>query len=362
MQTHDRDDYIRRLELQRVAIRRRTSRYRGVAAVLFAVPLLLTAVIQYRILLPITPPVASYLVNTLPPRFSREQLALLLRTTGADENLLDTLTWIYWSPAMILTVAALSIVASGLASRRQAPWQRRFLELLDAKAAVLAVIDAPSRWRRIRLARAVLGTTAFDRIVPVRRRWFTNPETQWFTSLYLAKEIRPIISTIHQFPRTLLHGTQRSTDMRPFIGPLDQLINFYFAIACRRDPTLKGAHPVGAELDLLQRFAQLARPVIIANNPNLRGRTARRKSLPSRVYAVLSQPLVRDGGTVAAIAAGVMIVGVLVFKINAAQAFLTWFTVAFGTMTLSVGITSFRMARSGSTEDAGLKPRQRRPD
>lgn len=53
-----------------------------------------------------------------------------------------------------------------------------------------------------------------------------------------------------------------------------------------------------------------------------------------------------------AVAAGVMVLGTVLFKITPSQAFLTWFTVSFGSLTISVGVTAFAVHEEKKSHEA----------
>ena len=46
-----------------------------------------------------------------------------------------------------------------------------------------------------------------------------------------------------------------------------------------------------------------------------------------------------------------MLIGVYIFDLNAAQAFLTWFAVAFGSFTISIGISSISIFKRKEDSD-----------
>jgi hypothetical protein len=72
----------------------------------------------------------------------------------------------------------------------------------------------------------------------------------------------------------------------------------------------------------------------------------------SRLARIVDFPIIRNALYVSGITAFVMTVGVFIFKIDTGQAFLTWFTVTFGSLTISVGVTSVALHKRKNVQQS----------
>jgi len=197
------------------------------------------------------------------------------------------------------------------------------------------------------------------------------PEFQWLQPSFIDPRVRRIMKALSHADRALTNALERKLDVAGFVEPLKHLETFYFLSASRADPMLRPARSVASnrgetsqrqnqvalEMGELTEFARKVLPVVLAVTRGLKLRPSRGRWARVRDYyrVVTSQPIVRQAALLSGVAGVVMLVGTLVFRIRGDQAFLTWFTVTFGSLTVSVGITSVRLARGEIRETGKAK-------
>jgi len=324
-----------RLRRQRNRVRNRSHR-----AFLLAVFCTILAVGSGIVVLkmPIAPKAKAYLLRTSPFAFSVAELEKQLGQNAPD-RLVEFLTGLYWSPGVLLLImlplGAISIRRrSGLSDAQEA-----FLDIADLREALQTYLDEPDPHTLSRLHRLAHQHRPFSRALPVEPDWYTARERLWLRNVVNESRLRAITIALQRFPQALHASILAQRDLGICLPPVQELFNFYSS-AC--SPT---AESRDYGMQYLKRFARLARLPILSVARHRRQRTTNSR-IRSYVVGIIHQPLVRGAAGISAVAGLVMLVGVLVFKISGAQAFLTWFTVTFGSLTVSVGVTSFRLARN----------------
>jgi hypothetical protein len=192
---------------------------------------------------------------------------------------------------------------------------------------------------------------------PLARSWYKSPTYQWLFIASIANPERSIIFALSRFERAIYILVRKREDLTQLLPLLKNLEDFFLLASMSVDKSLgryNGPVPNDTQAkkrQLLLEFANSARPLIIKA-----ARLSRAGKPPAR-WAIWfgrlrEAPHVRYAVGISLVAAGVMALGVFLFKINLSQAFLTWFTVAFGSLTISIGVTAVMIKHEPSSPSA----------
>jgi hypothetical protein len=214
---------------------------------------------------------------------------------------------------------------------------------------------------RIKLRWLISSAGFYSLIVPLSYRWFKKPQFQWFAPAALREPERTVINALAGFPDAMCTFLRSRRKLAPFSKPLSVLEDFFFELAERTEvldesPDNPASQKQGDEKALLGRFAREVRPLLLeAHRLNALGRMPLVRFVWFR--QIIGSHSVRYAAALSGITAVVMAIGTVLFKISPSQAFLTWFTVAFGSLTISVGVTAFSLHEERKKErrppDAG---------
>lgn len=310
-------------------------------------------------------PVISYLLHTPFYSFSPGKLRTLLLYTKGDDSPLWQLLGSYWGSHVAITLGSVGVgyalfkgkIGKYTRTVKQTGWI--FFDTVNVRSALVSYMDDPKSSNRRRLLRALSSWLLGEAISPFGPDWKKSPEKQWFQTLHLPREAREIPIVAWRFPVAITQAVRHKQEIEGFLEPLAILEDFFWSVAKRTEPRLrkKGGQlqaNESSEADLLRAFMRTARPLIISAFRTAHGAKGESRSsrIVTHIVSIASSSLVKGAITVAVIAAVVMCIGVLLFKVEVKQAFLTWFAVAFGSITLSVGITSVRLKKESKPENA----------
>ncbi len=291
---------------------------------------------------------AVYMLITNFRHFSASELSDILISETGSTKLFAALLVIYWGSHAFALLALVAVLIAYVMKVSEKTYRRALARILRLVEAVNAHHLKASWLTRIRLIRRVSLFRIYDSVSPLSHRWFKEPEHQWFRSSILPKQERAIVHTLSRFEDILRTISFSSADCVNLLPALSTLQEFMLSVSRRSDPFFKkrgytGCLPLISELNLLVSFQQAVRPLVRLAAP--REARAKRLFLIQWVIAVVTSRPVRYALTLSATAAIVMLFGVLFFEIGKKQAFLTWFTTTFGSLTISVGITSVLIRR-----------------
>ncbi len=303
---------------------------------------------------------ASYLLNTLFYEFSPTELKNIIHhETGSDKKFYTLLfTYTIYHVAnlyAILLSVWFTIRGRMILHRIRLSYKNGLLVVSDLRKGIEDYVVDPTSIKRLLLTLKIRFLWPSFRISPLPYRWYEKRMYQWLESSSLTKKTRSIVHTLNRFDDALIKAIHCSYRLADFRKALENLEIFFFSIALRSDEYLKN-HPgkpslAESETDILYSFSVCSRPLMIGVE---KIRVEKRHRIGILIGKLFSQSVVRYGFLVAVVAGAVMIIGVFLFKLDPSQAFLTWFTVAFGSMTLSVGISSISIAR-GKEDDLDAK-------
>lgn len=334
--------------------RRRFLKWFPFAALLLATGLF--SLVHYGSRFGIGPAVRDYMLSAGPLTFSGSELRHLTETTTGHTVAAPLLSIVYWVYFAAFALAGLVLVSTPIVLRmgliKRPPWASGFLETSRIVVALQQFSRSGRRIDKIRLWRAMFRSDLNYLVSPVRKNWFKHPEHQWMQPADLNRQTRSIVLTLGRFDSSLRRAVRLEACLREFLNAVETLSDFFFVVAQRSDPEFIKVKAGSSAEDaaILGRFVRVARPAIIEI-----ARVHRERAGAARFFDFISDitraPIVRGAVTISSVAAGVMILGWILFQIPKDQAFLTWFTVTFGSLTISVGVESVRRTREATRGD-----------
>jgi hypothetical protein len=292
--------------------------------------------------------ISSYLLDTSFRKFSARTFHALLLTALGNDKLYPYLLFVYWGTItsyFLITlwmIISLFVISPGIISPESPRTGRTILKLLAVKH--LAEHTTFMMIRRIKLRLILNSVDLTKQVSPIRSRWYRVETYRWFEARSLPATDRAIIFAVGRFHKAILSYLREKKDIDVFIYPIERLLEFFFvsgALSEGFEPVTQTGLIFGgsSQKTILMDFARRARPLIIEAQ-----RLDLMEKPPLPIVAWLRRILfsqhIKLAGGFSVVAAAVMFLGVLIFKINLSQAFLTWFSVTFGSLTISIGITA----------------------
>lgn len=304
-------------------------------------------------LLNVHKPVLSYMLFTGPDEFDRSEFTNIVEKDFGNTDLLPLFIAVYKTPYLAVIGFVIILFSKVLLRLFIRNLARAWLLVRKLREDIQMYFESPSRLNRFRIVRRVNQLNLYETISPIHHKWYRLPAYQWLKTEALDRKERSVVLALSRFDSTLMDAIDKGYNLSAFQEPLKILEEFFLSISNRYNFKNKkrssSPRSITHERNVLQDFAKtfiaLAVAVNSAHEPDKK---------PSRIvqsaYQVINSPLVRKALMVSLIAAIVMLIGVFTFEIKANQAFLTWFTVTFGSLTLSIGITYVRISTNGKEE------------
>lgn len=298
--------------------------------------------------------VVKYMMDTNPPSFSSSALRDILTSSPPTSYSLDLLIFLYWFPFVL----SVPLIATFLFPRslragsllRLPSWVRGLLfvaRIQDAISTSQKLSSSDSKPRKVTIP---TSPHLYYALSPIRQAWYTKPEHQWLGAKALDKEAFRVVTSISKMEETAQFALSNQIHLDEITKVLDLLSDFFFSVASRTEKELipvdqSRSSQIAQERLFLLQAADILRPIILQHE-----RHKRRDKPPSR-FTVFTSRLFRTSTFrtafgISSVAAGVMLIGALFFDIPKDQAFLAWFTVTFGSLTISIGIQSIRLKHS----------------
>lgn len=298
----------------------------------------------------------DYLLHTLFWKFSNYHLKeILLNEVNSTELNLPLLA-IYWCfqilfvSSLMLSMGAISFLRMdhgsrswGLNSREKAILNNNYLQ-----RKIKDFMQSPNRRNKWKVLSIISFVNFYKVIIPIRQRWFKQYSYQWFPVTAIDRDIRSIIFCLSKFQQLLRHNIDTESEIDVILSLL-QLLDVFFLSSTNRiykDELRINYDELGlkdkTEREILTLFAQQTRPLIIHMERYARKLVIEDSKIILWFKKIYASEIIRYGFAISLIAAFIMMPGIFLFGITPSQAFLTWFTVAFSSLTISVGVTSFR--------------------
>jgi hypothetical protein len=294
----------------------------------------------------------NYLLHTIFLYFSAPELRIILISATGNSTLLPLLLAIYWGYYFlgVLGSLALLFVSFFIPFRmtfntlRRKPRSEIMFNLHWLLENARDYVKYPTILMRFRLQQVLSNTDLYSYISPIEKEWYDLRKYQWFSSSAISTEARSILFTLTKFNKALNVDLKNAIDISPYLPLLEYLEAYLFSLVNRSNKSKLKIIDLDnnkKEYDILLSFSRSARPIIIRSLCSKRIRKKERE-FSLTLKRILQSTVVKFALSISGIAAVVMLIGVLLFRLEAAQAFLTWFTVTFGSLTISVGTESFR--------------------
>lgn len=289
--------------------------------------------------------------------FSNDELTnILLQTSGTTASL-STLLCIYWGYHLCGVISIIAIISSKFVKTKFKAHEKGIIAIQQIREIVQDTPKTLTSKQRSRVRRAVRFGSFYEGIVPLPEDWLRKAEYQWFLHTINAHKIKTIVFTLSKIEKIFLGNVANfPKDLSNFITSLNELERFYLLLAARGDNyqfkiiDLKKSKET--EFDILYNFANQIRPVILFAKNQRRSVTKEGKKLEigNFIQSTWQDETVKQAVSISGIAASIMLIGVFIFKIEITQAFLTWFTITFGSLSISVGISKRTKGNSKQQE------------
>ncbi len=302
-------------------------------------------IVQYPSWFNLNDATTSYMGKTIFYEFSLKELRNILVAESGTADQLNAMVIIYWATHIaglyfIFLSFRFLIYLEGL-KKSSKSYKNGLVIIADIQNKIDDYILEPSRFKKIVLTTMISVFRPCLSITPLSPFWYRRELNQWFPTKNLQEDLRDALETLNFFDGALSRAVRYEWRLVEFKNAMNLLKDFYYSVALRSDPFLKAHTNLSSsttdEFELLYKFSLAARPLI--RDPK-RPRPQKGKSFSLVIRNIILAPVVRNGAILAGIAGFVMTIGVFLFKIDSSQAFLTWFAVAFGSITISFGISS----------------------
>lgn len=305
-----------------------------------------------------SPTVASnYLLNYNFFEFSASKLFIILEENNSEVWLYPILLTIYWAYHIALLVGILAIsfpVFDRLRDKKEDyNYRNELIKIIDLIQLIKQKkVQENNKWHKD-FEKKANDLNLDDLINPIKTNWYENPARHWFKSSYLPNDVRRISISVNKFSDLLVEASQKRLDLRRLLKPLNIIKYYFMSVASKNDPQLDEIKKY-QESDLqniLNEFSDTASKLTLQVKKYSKKEESKLfGNIKEYIQTIVASDLVKSALTLSLIAALVMMIGVLLFDIDSNQAFLAWFTVSFGSLTISVGVTSFKYSKKDQKE------------
>lgn len=292
------------------------------------------------------PGVSSYLLNTLFYEFSNVELKTLINKHSTPNWLYPSLLLIYWGYQLITLVILITPIFFVEWKRKKS--KNSFKNELTKISEILDLINSKknresNKWHK-QFEKKAQKLKLVQAISPLRPKWYSIVSTRWFSFSELPNDIKKVHISLNKFPEALEEASQKGFNLRQFNKSLNLLKSFFLVVASKYDPILDKPfrYREKSEKEILKEFSDSSRSLIlkVINHPSIKNDSLLNK-LKSSVNKIVNDPLVIQATKVSLVGGFVMTFGVLLFGIKLNQAFLAWFSVSFGAISISIGISAY---------------------
>lgn len=301
-----------------------------------------------------------YLLYTSYRNFSILELQNILITTYGNIDLLTIILLFYWGflvTFVIFLLSFMNIIVKPLKIIFFHNFDRILNRALTHVHSLIININnyqkKPSPAFRKQLLKQINKTHFYRFICPIEKKWYLNQNHQWFRSKAISKETRRIIFTLSNFNKALGIDLQNRSNIDLYIHPIELLESFILSVANRsnngkfRITDLRNMN----EFEILNSFAKSSSPLITRAQTTNQGDIGREPKVLRIINNIIQSPIIKYALSFSSIATIIMLIGVIIFKIEASQAFLTWFTVSFGSISISVILELIQQLRISKTKE-----------
>lgn len=294
---------------------------------------------------------SSYLLNTVFFKFSSNELkTILIDATGTAQRfvILNLVYWLYFFAILLVFVLTqFALINTVRTVGRNLKFSGdTLLQIQKLQNQLKIYILQPSSITKLLLTVKIFYLKPCARISPLRLNWYKRDIHHWFNSKLFDKNTRVLVHDLNRFDLVLVNSLKNPTYLSQLLKAIECLELFYYSVLLRTDnyfekfPLSKQSDLKG--IDILHNFSKHTKYYLSKSE---RLKLGWKQKLINYIINIIRQPAFRQGLTIGIASALVMVVGVLIFNIESKQAFITWFTVAFGSMTISIGISTINIKR-----------------
>ncbi|MEX2497488.1 MAG: hypothetical protein WD397_01270 [Wenzhouxiangellaceae bacterium] len=339
-------------QLVEEAKKRRRRRF-GNPLILLLLMIALYAAVKYGHYWGVPPAASQYLLETPFLSFNNQQLNRVASELSPEVYVYYLVPAVYWLyhlvGALLLISVSVSIFPWSLRSFRS----RKFIH----REGILATSVLLERLVAFNSAGSVFSAVrlffAFHRVSsiaiatsPLKKGWYKDPVRQWLETKDIPRDKRSIIFALSAFTPTNINPPRSPENFEKVKSAIEHLHAFYLLVAVSSEESLNrhfSRFDIPSPVSCLTVFSKQTRALLIEAK-RTKADAPRQSRFTIWIKNIVFSQLVRTALIISTIGGLVMLLGVLLFKIDAKSAFLTWFSVAFGSLTLSIGIRSFRLA------------------
>lgn len=293
----------------------------------------------------------NYLLETGVFNFSVNELENILISSSGNTNLLPLLLAIYWGYFIfvffgITALFSMSFVAFTTIMNTSVDKSLNsvLFDVCVLSDNLMNYTQHPNLFAQLKLQLSLLTIDIYSFISPIDREWYEEERHQWLSISTFSKETKSILFALSKFKNALRTDLKNKAELSDYLPLIAYIELFLLSIANR---TSKGKYEIIDldkninEFEILHSFASSARPIILRSNRS-KQKSKEELKLIVLLKQVVQSSVVKFALSISGTAAAVMLLGVLLFKLEAPQAFLTWFTVTFGSLSISVGAATFQ--------------------
>jgi hypothetical protein len=299
--------------------------------------------------------ISEYMWETLVWDFSNDAFWSLCLTNGLPEHNIYLMLLIYYSYFAATFMLFFVFVWIMIKSARRII---RVLTIDTAETSIATFHDVmcihkllinqfhePRKKVRREAIGLVKSLDLYTTISPLRENWQKKAAFRWFKQNSLSKETIRVLAALKTFRRKALYCLRNDHSLLQLADGVNELATFLYFIAVREETSYRPAQPIPTleeAVTHLVKFAEALNQIQIQREPKpaLFGR------MRDAVRVLCASEEVRLTTLIAIAAALVAGAGCMFFRIPVTTAFLAWFSVVFGSISISLGVTTVVLRRA----------------
>ncbi len=288
---------------------------------------------------------AKYLIIVPFPLFSKELLSKILIAETGSLDLYYTSLIIYWGAHLSGLFSMLAMFFILIKRLRLKSYQKGLVLTYNLLNRYEDYIHNPSWFNRQFLAIQIKKTNIHSLVSPVNRDWHKKPSYKWLDSNSFTSTVYDIVLYLSDFQAVLIYSLRENKNIEKAVPSIKKLIDFFYVttLQAKDKPEEAEKKYILRQQRLLESFAksfsQLQNQFKEAKKPD----TSKFKEALAYVNSIT---FIKNAFILASVAAFVMVLGVLFIKIDLKQAFIAWFSVTFGALAISLGITRIHVKKN----------------
>ena len=293
----------------------------------------------------IPPPIQDYLLQFTLWRFNVNDFRQLCVSNGLTANMISLLLFLYctFSAAMVMiyVVTALDVGLRVRARRRRrmvGANRLLFYRVMRLHAALEQLSHTPGSSANKRQAtRLVRDMDLYATVSPLRREWRSDPVYRWFDQSALSSTTIRVLAALRGFKEKALYCLRNGHDISQLADAVDELATFLYSVSLQGQTEYRPPRPEPRPEEAARALARFADAL-----NRVQVKSERRAPLVRRLWQSvrggLESRYTQSIVAIALVAALVIFLGALMFRIPAGTAFLAWVSIVFGSTLLGVAL------------------------